>query len=309
VQARFIFDEDWWLDAACPGAWDRIQVSWDGALVGEMSFHIKRRWGLSYISMPHLTRTMSPLLSPPSHKPVSRTIECQTIVGELLSQLPRHDRFERALNPDCPSVQGFAHANFAVTHMFTFRSRPGDGPETLLQNAHQKTRRIISRAQRECSVERSAEILRFIALHRKSYGEDSLVNYAVLQRIFESALSRQQTEIIFVRTEDQVDTAAIILIWDHETVYYWLVARDRKTNYIGANSLLVFEAMRTASRLGLRLDLDGYVKPAVGAFLTKFGLTPCVRPYVNGGSGLWQALRATTSFFNRDRPDRFFRVS
>jgi Acetyltransferase (GNAT) domain len=306
--APTIFDEDWWLDAAAPGAWDRVGVIWDSEAVGEMAFHVTRRSGLTYLKMPHLTRTMSPRLFPPAAKPAIQAISHQAIVAELLQKLPRHDRFERALNPGCPSVQGFVHANMAVTHMFTFRSARGDGPETMLGLAHQKTRRIIARAQRECEVERGMDLDRFIRLHRQAYSGKTFVDYAILRRLFDAAAARRRTEIIFVRLGPKTDAAAIILMWDSETTYYWLIARDTAQNYVGANSLLIFEAMCTAHRLGLVLDLDGYVRPEVGAFLMKFGLEPVVRPYVNGSSRLWLGLRAISTLLKPRRPDRHFRV-
>lgn len=303
-----IFESDWWLEAAAPGAWDRVSVSWDNVIVGEMAFHLKRRWGLTYITMPHLTRTMSPRLSSPSTKPILRSLDNQAIVGELIQKLPRHDRFERALSPDCPSRQGFVHANLTLTHMFTFRSAPGDTPDTMLQQAHPETRRIIGKAKRECTVERSKDIERFIRLHLRTYGETSTVDYVVLPRLFQAAASRGQAEIIFVRVNDDADTAAMILVWDSHVTYAWLVARNSAQNYRGASSLLVFEAMSTAHKLGLILDLDGYVRPAVGAFMTKFGLQPAVRPYVNGASPLWSCLRAATTLANPQRQDKHFRV-
>lgn len=306
--AQTIFDEDWWLDAAAPGAWDRARVLWDGELVGEMAFHVRRRWGLTYIRMPHLTRTMSPRLLAPPGKAVTRDINNQTIVGELLRKMPRHDRFERALDPGCPSVQGFVHAHLAVTHMFTFRSAPGDGPEQMLKLAHGEARRAINKAQRDCSVERGMDLDRFIKLHHQSYGEETLVEYATLRRLFDAAAAKQQVEIVFLRLNGGADTAAMILIWDKTVCYTWLLARDAKQNYVGATSLLTFEAMRTAHRLGCILDLDGYVSPKVGAFLMKFGLPPVARPYVNSSSPLWKGMRAVTTLLNPKRPDRHFRV-
>jgi hypothetical protein len=303
-----IFDEDWWLDAAAPGAWSRVKVVWDFETVGVMAFHITRRSGLTYLKMPHLTRTMSPRLIPPPAKPAIERINHQAIVAELLQKLPRYDRFERALNPGCPSVQGFVHANLAVTHLFTFRSVRGDGPETMLELAHQKTRRIIARAQRECGVERSMDLDRFIRLHHQAYGGNTFVDYTILRRLFEAAAARKRTEIIFVRLNQDTDTAAVILIWDSEATYYWLIARDAMQNYVGANSLLIFEAMCTAHRLGLVLDLDGYVRPEVGVFLMKFGLQPVVRPYVNGSNRLWLGLRTITTLLKPSRPDRHFRA-
>ena len=260
-----IFDEDWWLDAAAPGAWDRVRVSWDGEAVGDMAFHVQRRWGLTYLKMPHLTRTMSPRLSPPPSKPVTREIHCQAIVGELLAKLPRYDRFERSLMPDCHSVAGFVHANMPVTHMLTFRSKPGDSAEAMLRAAQQEARRAITKAQRECSTERAMDLDRFIALHRQAYGEESLVDYPTLGRLFEAAASRGQAEIVFARLEGERDTAATIHIWDQHAVYSWLLARDGVQNYVGASSLLAFEGMKTAQRLGRIFDLDGYVRPEVAS--------------------------------------------
>lgn len=304
-----IFDEDWWLDAAAPGAWDRARVTWDGELVGEMAFHVVRRWGLTYIRMPHLTRTMSPRLYAPPGKDVTRDINNLAIVSELLQKLPHYDRFERALNPGCLSTLGFVHAHMAVTHMFTFRSARGQGPEEILKLAHGEARRAIKKAQRDCTVERSVDLDRFARLHQQSYGEDTLVDYATLRRLFEAAASRGQAEIVFVQLNGAGDTAAMILIWDKETAYTWLLARDAKQNYVGATSLLTYEAMRTAHRLGCNLDLDGYVSPKVGAFLMKFGLPPVTRPYVNSSSIVWKLLRAASTLASPKRPDGHFRVS
>jgi hypothetical protein len=302
-----IFDEDWWLDAAAPGAWDRVRVTWDSIVVGEMAFHVQHRWGLTYIKMPHLTRTMSPRLSPPASKQVNQAIDNQAIVVELVSKLPKYDRLELSLNPGCPSLQGFVHANLAVTHMFTFRSEPGIGPDAMLKQAHAETRRIIGKAQRECVVTRGADLDRFIRLHRQSYGEASHVDYVTLERLFMAASSRGQAEILFAR-QGGADTAAMILLSDRHTTYTWLNARSMSQRYRGASSLLVFEAMQLAHEGGRILDLDGYVRPEVGSFMMKFGLPSVGRPYVNGSSPLWQLFRAATTLTNPKRADRHFRA-
>ena len=304
-----IFDEDWWLDSAAPGAWDRARVEWDGVAVGSMAFHVQRRWGLTYVAMPHLTRSMSPRLYPPPAKAATRDLLNHAIVSELMQKLPRYDRFERSLEPGCASVQGFVHANLAVTHMFTFRSTPKDDPKSILADMHQEARRAINKARRECSIDRSMDLDRFIRLHRQSYGTGTLVDYETLQRIFSAAAARGQAEIVFASLSGSVDSAAMFLLWDAEAVYTWLIARDRVQNHVGASSLLTFEAVNTAHQLGRILDLDGYITPGVGSFLAKFGLQPIVRPYVNDSSRVWQALRCVTGIARPKRQDRHFRVA
>jgi hypothetical protein len=303
-----VFEEDWWLDAVAPGEWDRVSVEWDGRVVGDMAFHIRKRWGLRYMTPPHLTRTMSPRLYPTSSKAATRAEHCQIIVQQLLEKLPRYDRFERALRPGCPSTQGFVNANLAVAHLFTFRSQPGEGADSILAQADAETRRVITKARRECEVDRSLDFDRFTRLHRESYGEGTTVDYKVAARMFEAAASRNRAEIAFVRHGGEADTSAVILVWDSDAVYAWLHARSFVQKYAGASRLAFYEAMRTAERLGLMLDLDGYVRPSVGVFLTKFGLQPVVRPYVNDSGMLWQVSRVGTSLFVPRRYDRHFRV-
>jgi hypothetical protein len=300
-----IFEEDWWLDASAPGAWDRVEVMRNGVTLGEMTFHVQRRWGLTFIKMPHLTRTMSPRLMIPSREDAVFNVDAQAVVGDLVGKLPRHDRFERALRPGCPSVQGFVHAGMAVTHLFTFRSHPGDNPEAMLQRADRETRRIVTKAARECGVERSTDIDRFIRVHRLAWGDASLAHYPTVERIYAAAAARGRAEILFI-TARGADAAAAILVWDSDVAYTWLLARNRE--HTGASSLLFFEGMRTAHRLGRILDFDGYIRPEVGKFLMGFGLQPTVRPYVNGASPLWACCRAATSLVSPARGDRHYRV-
>lgn len=287
--ARFsqtIFDQDWWLDAACPGAWDRVRVHWDGREVGAMAFHVQRKGVFTYVTMPPLTRSMSPLLDPPASGGASHFIQQQAIVCELFEKLPKHDRFERTLEIGCPSVQGFTHAGLAVTHVFTLRSTPGDDVSGLLRRARPKTRRMVQRAQRACEVECNVDIDRFIALHRIFHASRNYIDHEVLRRIFEAAASRGQAEIVFVR-EDGVDAAALILVRDSQATYCWMAARNPHVGDGSANRLAFVEALRSARMHGTVLDVDGYSRPEVGVMLMKLGFQPVHRPCVNGSSLRW----------------------
>ena len=305
--SRCIFDEDWWLDAAAPGGWDRARVEWDGEVVGDMAYAVHRRRLFTYIAMPHLTRTMSPRLAPPPDKPARERVHRLAIMEELLRQLPRHDRFERALDVGCPSVQGFIHAGFPVTHAVTLRTPAGVSPQDMLASAHRKTRQAIVRGGRECSVQHSGDLDRFIRFHRRAYGGETSVDYTALARIFEAARSRRVAEIIFLEAAGE-DIAAFILVWDSRMAYTWVIARDEKRNATGAFNLLMYEAALAAWRLDRILDVDGYVRPAVGAFLTKFGFDVEMRPFVNGSSPLWRCYHLATTLIRSDRYDRSFRI-
>jgi hypothetical protein len=289
VFGRTIFDETWWLDAAAPGAWDRVEVKWEGKLVGEMNYYVQRGRAFTYLKMPPLTRAMSPRITPTDTRGASRFIQTDEIVRELYAKLPKHDRFERTLERDCPSVQGFTHLGLAVTHFFTLRSAPGECPEVMLQQkSRPKIRRLVHKAQRECETERSTDIERFISLHHLSYDDRNYVDHAAMRRIFEAAAAHGQAEIVFTKLNGQ-DAAALALVWDSHATYCWIGARNRALGDGGPYRLAFIEALRGAHARGTVLDVDGYASPEVGVVLMKLGFEPSARPYVNGSNRKWRA--------------------
>lgn len=305
---RSIFGEDWWFDAAAPGAWERVTVARDGVPVGEMSFVRSRRMGMTFLGMPAMTRTVSPKLRLSNGKPVTRRVNAVSIIAELVEKLPPHDRFETMLAPNCPSVQGFLHCDFAVTHTYTYRSPLGLGPKGLMAAAHQKTRNVIVKARETLEIERSSDLERFIRLHAARFGADNLVDYAVLRRVYAAAHQRGQAEIVFARREGLGDVAAVILLSDQDAVYFWTAARHALHPSGGANSLLIFEAMKIADTKNVQLDLDGYASAQGSVFLMKFGLQPVVRPFVNRSNRLWKCAHLANMLLRPNREDRHYRV-
>src|SRR3569832_298911 len=113
-----IYDQDWWLDAAAPGRWQRVEVHWDKVLVGSLSFAVARRLGLRFIELPPLTRTASPWLHTPESAPAHLLMKKVKILGALMAQLPAHERFELALKTNCDSVLPFVMLNYPVAHTY-----------------------------------------------------------------------------------------------------------------------------------------------------------------------------------------------
>ena len=225
-----------------------------------------------------------------------------------MERLPRHDRLELCLEPGCPSAQGFTHLGFPVLHTFTYRSSVTADMRSCLRDAHQKTRNVVIRAQKACSLERNTDLDRFLRLHLSEFAEGNRIDYAVLKRAFTAAAARGQVEILFAKADDGRDLAAAIVLADKTTLYYWLSTRDPAVAMSGASALLVFEAVKLAYATGRTLDLDGYATPGQGVFLMKFGLEPVVRPYISYGSGAWRWLNLVTTAFRPQRGDRYFRV-
>lgn len=299
-----IYEQDWWLDAAAPGAWQRVEVHWDKALVGSLAFAVAKRKGLRFIELPTLTRTAGLWLQPPDSAPAHVLMKKVKILGALLAQLPPHDRFELALSHDCDGALPFVMLNYPVAHTYTFIAQPTGG---LRAGMHQKTRNVVNKAARDFEVGVSEDLSRFLAAQRAQYGRRSLTDEAAVRRVFEAARAHGQAAVLFATGTGGVDGASAIVLWDARVLRYWLCARNPAASCNGALSLLIAHAATMAQERGLVFDTDGFGSHRSGAFLSKFGFAPAVRPYVSHGSLLWKFSHLLSSSLRGERDDRHYR--
>jgi hypothetical protein len=175
----------------------------------------------------------------------------------------------------------------------------------MMAGMHQKTRNIVSKAARSYTVEQSGDVTRFMKLHHRQRTHESLLDEATLCRLFEAAASRGRACLLVAMDANMTDVGACAVIWDHQTLYYWLSTRDPAAS--GVNSLLIVKAVELAAELKKTFDLDGFASADSGAFLARFGLTPSVRPYVNKSGRIWKIMNAISAIADPDRFDRNYR--
>lgn len=293
-----IFDESWWFDAVCPGAWGRREIWRDGVCHASIAFHHFRRYGFRYLAMPSLTRTLEPFLNPDSSKPVGQRQRRVALLKELLAALPGHDRFDICLPPQSELALPFSLLGFRHIAAYTFR-HDGRSLEDTRQAMDKNTRQKIAAAQKRIAVDPHEDLDRYIRLSRvraRSSGQDRS-DYGAIRRAFDACLSRGRTAILSAVDEAGRDVAATILIWDSEHLYYWLTARDDDLCGHGDNSLLIWEVLRLAEHLGCQLDLDGFITPEHGLFLSRFGLQPEIRHCIGNVNRLWDGLADISGLF------------
>jgi hypothetical protein len=299
-----IYEQDWWLDAAAPGTWQRVQVHWDKVLVGSLSFAVARRMGLRFIELPPLTRTLSPSLHPPESAAAHVLMKKVKILAALMAQLPAHERFELALKTNCDCALPFVMLNYPVAHTYTFIAGPASAAGAGM---HQKTRNVLNKAARDFEVSVTADLSRFFTVLQAQFGGRSRTDAAVVRRLFEAARARGQAAVLCARGTHGTDGGCAIVVWDSQALHYWLCARDPASSCNGALSLLIAHAAAMAHERGLVFDTDGFGTHRSGAFLSKFGFTPAVRPYVSHGTPLWKISHLISSSLRGERDDRHYR--
>ena len=278
---RRLFQQEWWQVASAGDRLERVEVDWDGRIVGSLCFIRDRIWGLRLLKLPPYTRTQSPVLNLPQSKAAGRIRNTRKVVQSLMDALPKHDRFQLFLDPSDSYAFYFALAGCAIEEDFTFRLHAGTDLERFWGGLDPKTRNLIRRSSKSLEVTESGDIEAFVELSQREHrGHVNKHDFGAIRRIAAASRSRSQSTLLVAKNEHGEAVAVSMLVWDTEVLFYWQSSRAPEEATPGVNSYLVWRAIQFAMDRGLAFDFDGYSSRASAMFATKFGIAPVARPSV-----------------------------
>ena len=304
-----IFEQSWWLDAAAPDRWSTAEVHWGDRRVGRMIFCTGGHKGLRYIQPPPYTRTLAPRFDLPTAKPARIQENRVRVLSALLEQLPPHHRFEMTLPPYTDALYAFVRLGYLVATSYTFRSRIGATGKGCFADMEAKSRNIIRAGLSRFKVEHHDDLHRLTGMMRaeRRHMKD-LNNYRTLERLWLAIRAHESGTIITAVDEKGRDAASAALIWDAETLYFWVSARDRERSGNSSNALLIWKAIELALSTGRIFDIDGFASQESARYISRLGLEAVARPVVNHGGPVWKALFLARNLLRREPPGPTYRA-
>jgi Acetyltransferase (GNAT) domain len=286
TEAKSLFQEDWWLHEASLGRIERVEVNWDGIVIGTLSFTRTRRL-LTKLGMPIYTRTLGPVLSLPPSSQVRREINTRRVIGELLAKLPEHDFFYQVIEPTDNRAFAFHLSGCLIGAQFTFRIPAGTDLTQLFHKIEPSTRRLIQGARTKLTIEPHFNLERFLAMIPLDHSpEQSRHDTRALRGLFEAAQQRDRVIILSAVNTSGIDVGCVILVWGGGVLYYWLPHRDRERAGGGMNAFLLWESITYALGRRLDFDFDSFASAGTGRFLSNFGAPPVARSIITRRSKL-----------------------
>ena len=290
-----VFHEAWLLDAASGGRHDCVEVLQDGVVVGRLPFVRRRSVGITLITQPRLTHLLGPAISEGDGAPTTRALRRSRIVRELLAKLPASSGFSQKIQGGLADIPAFQEAGYEIRVEITYELPPLPDAE-MWRGMRDKTRNVIRRAQEQLEVDAIEDIPAFLAFYRSNLDDREQRSYYALgcmDAVCREAVARGRGQILGARDRDGRLLAAIVVLRDERVAYYFMSTR-RKNAHNGAISLLLWTAIREASRQGLTFDFDGFSTMGSGLFYLGFGGRPAPR-YVAVRSSLTFRIGKTTS--------------
>jgi hypothetical protein len=269
-----IFEQPWWLNAVAPGQWGAAEVSRGDNVVARLPYMHRRRLGLTTIGQPPFTQTLGPWLAPMEGKYARRLETEKKLLGQLVDALPAFDFFRQSLSPSLTNWLPFYWAGFEATIRYTYRICDLTDLDRVKSEFQEHVRRGIKKAENAVEINHDFPLDDLLRLNEQTYarqGVKSPDDPALIRRLDAACASRGARRIIGAVDAGGRTHAALYVVWDDQTLYALINARDPELQTFGSNTLLYWEAIKLAAEVSQLFDFEGSMLEPIEHFFRGFG--------------------------------------
>jgi Acetyltransferase (GNAT) domain len=296
-----LFEEEYWLEAAAPGAWHTSEVHQNGKLIGRLPYAFKRKHGLRLITQPAFTPWLGPWIKSSGGKQTNELSHQHQVLEKLISQLPACDIAAINCAPEFANLMALHWVKFKLTTGYTHRLNNLADENILWDGLRDTVRRLCRKAEKVTVVTKHRSIGEFIALHEKTFqrqGQDVSSTFATLERIDAVMAARDQRAIYTAEDAQGRLHSGVYIVYDERHSFYLAGGGDPELRDSGGHALAMWHAIKESGARSKTFDFVGSSVPAIEYFVRGFGPEQTHRysaTRVNGLGKLWTAFQALKS--------------
>ncbi len=273
--AEALFQQGWWLDAVAPGSWSEVTVERGGRTVARLPFVVRGPRRLRVLTQPPLTPFLGPWTERRAGaKPAKALGEEMDLLAGLAAALPPAAAFHQSFPPQVLGVLPFIWAGYRAEVRYTYRLEDLSSERDLWDGLGANTRGHVRKARKrgvEVRTDLGPDL--FHAVLAKTFQRQRLrpPDRALLDRIEAACAPRGVRSMLFAVDGTGRVHAVAYVVWDRSSAYYLLSGADPELRGSGAQSLLLWEAIRRSRAVSAAFDFEGSMLAPVERFFRDFG--------------------------------------
>ncbi len=242
-----LYQNDWWLDAVCG------EKNWEA--VGTFAYPFKKKYGLKLIQLPMLTLGLGPV---------------GKITEDMEKQIPDFDLFDLNFLPDTnPDWKGFKQSK-----KHSYRIHDLSNIEKVFSKFNSSTRQQIRKAEKTVTVSESQDIeslYKMVSLTFKRQDKKTPYSLSYVKNINDVCAKNKCRKILVAKDAEGNIHSACFIAWDENTTYYVMGGSDPQYKNSASYSLLMYSAIKEASKYSKEFDFCGSSIPSIERFFKGFG--------------------------------------
>jgi Acetyltransferase (GNAT) domain len=280
-----LFGQPWWLEAVSPGAWGEARVERDGVVVARLPWATRRLpvpgITLTRLGSPQLTPFLAPELDVGAGKPVTQLATEHKLLDGLIADLPSFDYLSYTFAPSFTNWLPFYWHGFQGTLRATYVLDDIRDLDAIWSGMNDKVRNVIRKAEKALEVVEDDDVSRLADATRGTFerkDRSSPFDPDLLDRLQRAVAVHDAGVALSAVDGEGRAHGSLMIVWDEARTYYLVGGRPNDSSDNGAQSLLLWEAIRRASARTPTFDFEGSMIHGVARFFRSFGARP--QPYI-----------------------------
>ena len=273
-----LFMQAWWMEAVSEGKnWNVIFSKKNDCIVGVLVYHYVTKFGFKFIVQPQLTQYNGIWIDYPENLASYKRLSLEKeVISDLIAQLESRKFVYYSQNFHCSVTNWlpFYWKNFRQTTRYTYQIKDISNPDKCFEQFVPVKKQHISKAEKHLSVDYSMSGEEFYSIAKQNLDKSNqkiFYSKNLFLNLYNSCCSHQQGLILAVRDSDSHLHAAVFIVWDNMSAYYLITTISPKFRSSGASSLMVWEAVKKASKTSKTFDFEGSMNENIEHSFRQFG--------------------------------------
>jgi hypothetical protein len=275
IYTNSVFEQPWWLDAVAPNSWEEILVEEEGEVVA--------RWPIvqrgNRIGLPKLTQTLGFWLSEKVLTSDPFYNKRKRIINKLLEQLPNNRNIKTRLDHNADYFLPFRWKHFVIDPCISYRIIDLSDMDSIYNGFNTIVKKNIKSASNKVIVQSSDDIEILLTLLDKTFGIQNRRNpwpKDLIRNTYSVSKDHNSSKLLYAIDQSGNIHSGVLFVYDNKVCYYLIAGTDPKYRSSGANTLLIWEGIKFASKVAKSFDFEGSMIEGIENFNRQFGGTPVV---------------------------------
>lgn len=271
-----LFFKPWYLDAVTQdGDWDVSIVMSEKLVLGVWPYFVKRKYSLTYLTQPHLTPFLGPLIfNDDIEKRTTLLSREKKILGQLEEQLPQTSFQVIQGHPSFTYWNPLAWKGFSQTTRYTYQLDLTQSEDELKSQYDRKIRHTLKAKQIEIREELNVALLYDLTIKTfQRFNQAPPFGKDFFMLLFNELVTHKAC-FQLVAVVDDIAKGSVLIVYDEKTAYLLITGREDDIPN-GLVAKLIDKAIFKSKELGLDIfDFEGSMIESIESFFRSFGGKP-----------------------------------
>ncbi len=273
-----LFSQYYWMDAVCgPSNWDVVLIKENSKVVGSLVYYLNAIADGFEIRKAPLTQNNGIIYYYPQglkyYKRLSFECRVADAIIDKLESL-KIKSYRQYFHYNFTNWLPFYWRGYSQSTRYTYIIRETGDLAELYNKFNGTVRNYIRKAEKLVTVKSGMSAGDFYELNKQTYGRQGVTipySFELFNNLYNNLKSNNCVEIFYAVDYDGNIHSAALFAYDRKSVYYLMSGSVEEFRNSQSLTLLVYQGIKLANRMGLSFDFEGSMKKPIEKFFRQFG--------------------------------------